>query len=151
MEPLTLYFDRNVGRRLPEALRLLELPMVKKNVIHHHSSKHELGLKNKGKSEPLFSHDETDDKWLEYVGKQQWIVFSQDRKFHKEGYESEMFAIKQFNIGCFYLWGADARTHEKASVFLKAYDRILEAVQTTQKPFIYDVMKSGRLVQIGVR
>ena len=41
MEPLTFYFDRNVGKRLPEALRLLGLP-----VIHHHTLRKDLGMKS---------------------------------------------------------------------------------------------------------
>ncbi|KRB73484.1 hypothetical protein ASE07_06425 [Noviherbaspirillum sp. Root189] len=103
------------------------------------------------KSEPLFPHNASDDQWLEFVGSRDWIVFSQDRKFHKAGYENEMFAIKQFKVGCFYLWGADAQTHEKAQVFLKAYDKILHAIQTTPRPFIYDVTKSGRLVKVPIK
>lgn len=151
MEPLTLYFDRNVGRRLPEALKLLHLPDVKARVIHHHTEKHLLGMKNKTKKDPLFKPDEKDDKWLEYVGMKDWVVFSQDKKFHKPGYESELYAIKQFNVGCFYLWGATAQTSEKALVFLKAYDKILHAIKTTPKPFIYDITRTGRLVPVKIK
>jgi hypothetical protein len=151
VEPLTLYFDRNVGKRLPEALRLLQLHDVKNNVIHHHSEKRSIaGMRYKNRTEQLFKPEEKDDQWLEFVGKKNWIVFSQDRKFHTAGYENEMFALKQFNVGCFYLWGADARCADKALAFLKAYDKIVAAIQTTPKPFIYDLAKSGKLTRIDI-
>ena len=150
MQPLTLYFDRNVGKRLPEALKLLHLEGVKNNVVHHHTEKRQLGLPHRSRSELLFKPDEKDDSWLEYVGRSEWIVFSQDKKFHKPGYETELYAIKQFNIGCFYLWGGSAPTAEKALVFLKAYQKIYSAIKSTPKPFIYDITKAGKLIQIDL-
>lgn len=120
-------------------------------MVHHHSNKRDLAMTCKKKVEPLFAADESDDKWLEFVGNHGWIVFSQDRKFHRDGYENEMYAIKQFKVGCFYLWGATAQTHEKAIVFLKAYDKILHAIKNTPKPFIFDITKSGKLVRVPIK
>ncbi|MFI4939202.1 MAG: hypothetical protein ACHP7O_02470 [Burkholderiales bacterium] len=147
MEPLVFYFDRNAGKRLPEALKLLQIDGVK-TVIHHHSEKRSIGMSARKRDEQLFKPEEKDDKWLEVVGKNGWIVFSQDRKFHKPGYENEMFAVRQFNVGCFYLWGGSASCADKALVFLKARKKIVDAASKTKKPFIFEITKTGNLLRI---
>jgi hypothetical protein len=149
VEKLVFYFDRNVGRRLPEAFKLLKLQNVW-NVVHHHTRRGDVGMREDSPKQPLFEDFASDDAWLEFVGKQGWIVFTQDRKFHTDGYEVEMSAIKQFNVGCFYLWGAEANAEKKALSFLKALAEIREAIKTTPKPFIYDISKSGKLTAIRI-
>ena len=36
-------------------------------------------------------------------------------------------------MGCFYIWGAQARRWEKMRCSLNAYERILDAIETTTK------------------
>lgn len=143
---LSLYFDRNVGWKLPEAMKLLGL----KNIFHHNTPRVHLGLKPIKNQKALFAPDETDDSWLKFVGEKGWIVLTQDSKFHKKGFENELSAIKQFNIGCFYIWGAEARKWEKMIALCKAYENIVKASSSTAKPFIYSVAKSGKLTQIQI-
>ena len=133
----TLYFDRNVGYKLPEALRLLGLDVV------HHNTKSKYG-------KPLFAPDEKDDVWLEYVGTKDWLVLTQDRKFHRAGFEHELSAIKQFNVGCFYIWGAEANKWQKMVALCKALDTMVAAAALTQKPFIFDVQNSGKLIRVPI-
>lgn len=145
MGPLTFYFDRNFGKGLPTSLLALKL-----KVVHHHAHKADLGMSCKSRKEQLFGPETPDDEWLQYVGKKGWIAFSHDEKFHLPGYENEMAAIKQFGVGCFYLWGANARCHEKALCFLKAYDQIVKVVETTPRPFIYRIDKNGKLSKVAI-
>jgi hypothetical protein len=140
----TLYFDRNVGTRLPDALRLLGL----KNVVHHNSPRGMFGLKTTASLKYLFAQNEKDDVWLKYVGERNWVVLTQDRKFHNAGFENELSAIKQFNVGCFYIWGAEAKTWDKMIAFCRAFEHIIRASETTARPYIFDVEKSGKLHQI---
>lgn len=146
MDALTLYFDRNVGTRVPEALRLLGL----RNVVHHHSPRSQLGLKPSAGRTALFGHDEPDDAWLGFVGERGWLVLTQDRKFHRSGYENELSAIKQYRVGCFYLWGAEATTWEKMRAFARAFDNVVRAARETARPFIFDVSRTGRLAAIPI-
>ena len=148
MDPLIFYFDVNVGKRLPEAFFLLR-PKKVTNVYHHNTSRKLLGLPV-GKHKSLFRDGEFDDVWLSYVGAKNWIVFTQDEKFHKAGYENELSAIKQFNIGCFYMWGACALPCEKAHVLFKAKNDVIKAIETTPRPFIYKITKQGKLVAIKI-
>lgn len=141
----TLYFDRNVGWRIPEALRLLGI-----DTVHHHTRRSLLGLKETSSLKTLFAQDEKDDAWLRYVGERGWIVFTQDRKFHRAGFENELSAIKQFDVGCFYIWGAEANKWQKMVSLCKGLDSMIIAAVNTPKPFIYDLQKTGRLIQVPI-
>lgn len=100
------------------------------------------------KSKFRFNHNTPDDVWLAVAGQQGWVVFSHDRKFHLE--EAERYAIRQFGVACFYLWGSNASTFEKMRSFCRGYDRIVEAATNTARPFIFDVQRDGRLVPIKI-
>jgi hypothetical protein len=145
---LTLYFDRNCGRRLPEALALLGL---QERIVHHHTPKAQLAMRAKNQTEPLFPPEIEDDKWLSEIGQRGWIAFSHDRKFHKPGYEAELAALVTHSVGCFYLPGGSLRRHEKALVFLRAYSKIVQLAKSTPKPFIFSVAKNGKINQINIQ
>lgn len=83
-----------------------------------------------------------DDRWLEICGRNDWIVFSHDQKFH--AITPEAMAIRQHNVGCFYLPGANLPTFDKIHIFFRAYVRIVQ-LAATQKPFLYRVMPTGRI------
>ncbi len=140
-----LYFDKNIGVRLPQVLERLDL-----DVAWHAMPQSKLGITGPTHNDPLFHPDAADDVWLASVGARGWTVLSHDRKFHKVGFESELSAVKQYDVGCFYLWGGSAKKYEKAQCFFKAYDRILKAIAETPRPFIYDVLKTGRLKQVPI-
>ena len=78
-----------------------------------------------------------DDEWLEICGKNGWIAFSHDRKFHSVTVEA--MAIKQHNVGAFYLPGASEPVWYKLSYFMRGYAQIIDRIKRTQKPFIYRV------------
>lgn len=137
------FFDKNCGVSVPEALGRLKI-----RTHHIATPKRRAGFKARDEKDPLFAPDTPDDEWLPFVGKQEWVVISHDQKFHKPGYESELNAIKQYGVGCFYLWGANALPYEKARCFLKAYEKILHVVQTTPKPFIFSIDKNSRLTRV---
>ena len=125
-----LFFDRDIGISLPRALGVLKLPT---RVEHHQDH---------------FPIDARDDDWMPRVGSMGWTLIGHDSRHHWE--ESELLAIRQHEIGCFYLWGAEALRWEKMRCFLRAYENILEAAANTPRPFIYRVTEKGRLTSIVV-
>ena len=131
MDKLTFYFDRNFGRRLPEALFRADAPF---NVEFHHSPKNR------------FPPNTKDDEWLSDIGSKGWFAFSHDRKWHQE--IPNLAAIKQHKIGCFYLWGAEVSTWEKVCFFVRHWERIVEAARSTPRPFVFYVSKSGSLDRV---
>jgi hypothetical protein len=124
---LTFYSDRNFGKRFPEALAHMQPPF---KVEWHHSKTNN------------FPQNMRDDQWLEICGKNGWIVFSHDQKFHS--ITAEAMAIKQHNVGCFYLPGATLKTFDKVQLFFNAYARIASLAAGT-RPFLYRVMPSGKI------
>ena len=58
--------------------------------------------------------------------------------------------MKQHNIGCFYLWGGSAETWEKLRCFVRRYDRIHELVNSTKRPFIFQVGLHGQVKRVAM-
>ncbi len=125
-----LFFDRDVGTSLPQALGVLRLPT---RVEHHQNH---------------FPTDARDDDWMPTVGSMGWFLIGHDSRHHQE--ESELLAIRQYDMGCFYLWGGSALRWEKMRCFLRAYENILEAAARTPRPFIYRITEKGRLISVTI-
>ena len=77
------------------------------------------------------------------VGERGWILVGHDSRHHVRA--PELWAIRDYDMGCFYLWGAEARIWDKMICFAKAYDKIVRAVASTARPFVYRVHKDGQL------
>jgi PIN like domain len=129
MDKLTLYFDRNVGKRLPSALSKLRPPAE----IRWHQGE---GL----------AHDLPDDVWLERVAKRNWVVLTQDMRFHVN--ESEHQAVRQHAVRCFYLPGAQDGMWQTLCTFTRIHKKILELSVSTPAPFIFAFSASGRYKRI---
>ena len=95
-----------------------------------------------------FKQNTPDDVWLAAVAHEGWIVFSHDRKFHT--LLPECSAIKQYKAGCFYLPGASARTWDKMCHFMRAYQGIVDRINVTQKPFIFELSNAGRFKRVPI-
>jgi len=126
---LTFYFDRNIGKRLPEALVHLQPPF---DVRWHQKEG--------------FRHDMPDDEWMEIVGPKGWIVLSQDWKFHLR--EVEIEAVKQHSIKCFYLPGSGATKWDTYCQLIRSHKRLMELADAEVAPFIFDVKRNGHLKRI---
>lgn len=130
---MILFFDRDLGTCLP--LALIQLHFDRQfHEMHYHQQ--------------LFAMDEDDDVWLPKVGQLGWTVIGHDSSHHMKA--SEISAIKQYDIGCFYLWGSEAKRWEKMQCFARAYERIFEAEKVTTRPFIFRVARMGALRQVPI-
>ena len=127
----TLFFDRDVGIRLPQALRLLRLPVD----IEYHQNH--------------FPGDAKDEEWMPAVGRRGWTLIGHDGQHHLVA--AERSAILDYRIGCFYLWGNSARLWQKMRCFLRGFEGVLEAVQDTDPPFVFKVREAGRLEAVEIR
>lgn len=125
-----LFFDRDVGTALPRALNVLRLPTP----VEFHQDH--------------FPGDSQDDVWMPIVGSRGWILIGHDRMHHRR--DPERSAIRDYSMGCFYIWGSQARRWEKMRCFLNAYERVLEAIDATPKPFIYRINPSSRLESVAI-
>lgn len=87
-----------------------------------------------------------DDEWLDIVGQNGWIVCSHDAKWQTES--AALKAIQQHKIGVFYLHGANSIGFFKLKSLAHNYDKLMDACQSSKRPFIFKVSASNRLKRI---
>ena len=126
MDELTLYFDRNFGKRLPNALAKLRPPVG----IRWHQGEG-------------FPQDMPDDEWMEIVGKKNWIVLTQDVKFHLIDHEKA--AVIQHGVRCFYFPDANDGLWKTLCSFIRVHQKVLDTTQSHGAPFIFRVAKNGAI------
>jgi hypothetical protein len=133
VDQLTFFFDRCLGKRLPQAVQLAGAPF---RVEYFHDPKSPFN----------FKHDTPDDVWIPAVAKQGWFILSHDNQWHKN--ESENLAIKQHAAGCFYLYGSNSLTWYKLRALMKASDKIMDFARKTPRPFVFRAGGNGRMYPI---
>jgi hypothetical protein len=112
---VTLFCDRNLGRRVPDALKLLGLP-VEKHDDH-------------------FPQDEKDETLLRELGKRQWVMVTGDEKLTRN--QSALTALSDHRARCFVLAGAGHRPRWYAvRIIARNWDRIEELVADEPPPFL---------------
>lgn len=125
MDKLTFCFDRNVGKRLPNALSKLRAPVE----IRWHQGEG-------------FKQDLEDDAWLTTVGQRNWIVVSQDRKFHV--IDAELEAIKQHSVKCFYFPDASEGMWNTLCLFTRHHKQMISICRSHDAPFIFSLGRTGK-------
>ena len=123
------YFDKNIGSRLPKALRAMDPPFD----IRWHSGE-------------KFSPELADDEWLAKAGQNGWVVLTQDWKFHIR--ENELEAIKQHSVKCIYLPGANEHRWTTYTRFIRSHLRLIEFATQEAAPFIFDLKKNGQIKRV---
>ena len=133
---MTFFWDKNIPKTIPEALRLLKPPFGIEIYLEHY---------------PLSDRypEGGDDRWLPFVGGNGWFVITHDWHLHTR--LNERRAIEHYDVGVFYLWGAEARKWEVMRLFARTYDRILARAQSTSRPFIYRIAQTGRFYPVSLR
>ena len=133
---LTLFWDKNTPKTIPEILLKLNLPVGTEYYLKHFPFSD-------------IERENGDDKWFSQIAAWGWTtIISQDYNFHRR--ENEKYALRQYNLGCFYLWGAQAPKWRILQCFARAYDNIVKASQTTPRPFIYKVNEMGTLQPVVI-
>lgn len=130
----TLFWDKNFGKTVPEVLHRLKPPGIR---VRHYLQQY---------PNTANASEGGDDTWLKEVGEQGWFVISQDYNLHVR--QNELYAMRQYDIGCFYLPGASSPKWDKCRYFMRAYDRIVNAMSDVPRPFLFDINKNGTLSQI---
>jgi hypothetical protein len=96
----------------------------------------------------LFAADETDDVLLRFCGERNWVVVSQDYRYHLEANVRE--AIKQHRVGVFYIWGANATKWDTFRVLAHAFPKLVTLTKTTDRPFIFKIAANARFYPVDI-
>jgi hypothetical protein len=93
-----------------------------------------------------FPQSMPDDEWLSIVGPRNWVVLSQDRKWHT--IEAEAAAIKQHKIRCFYMPCASEHRWVSMCSFVRRYEKMMDLATNEPAPFIYELKTNGRFYEV---
>jgi hypothetical protein len=112
---MTLFFDRTVGKRIADALRLLDL------VVERHDDH--------------FSQLTYDDVWLQAIGERGWVAVTHDDLRRNP---AAMRALVDHKVGCFLIrGGASRRNWFTVRVLARNWERIEEIANSQARPFLY--------------
>jgi hypothetical protein len=90
-----------------------------------------------------FKDEMPDDEWLKIVGARGWTVLSHDARFHLDS--AALTAIKQFKVGCFYLWGGQVPVWDKVGLLTTIFPKIKKISSSEKRPYIYRAGANGRI------
>ena len=124
---MKFFFDNNLSEHLVRGLREFD-----ENVVH---------LKEK------FRENTEDPEWLEYVGKNNMVLLSRDKRLRWNPAEIE--SIRQFNVGAFVLSGKNLNRCQIIQQIIRNWPQIKEiATKSRNKvPYIYRVPPRGTKIE----
>ena len=120
---MTFFFDRSMGRKIPQAFSLLGL-----DAIAH---------------DDHFDQATPDDVWLAAVGQRGWTVITKDDRIRFN--QAERAALIAHAVGCFIVSRRNAPRWQLAQSLLRAWDDIARIADTEARPFLYAVYRDGSL------
>jgi hypothetical protein len=106
------FVDENIGYNLVKGLR-------------------DLGFTNVEHVLDTFKPGEIDEVWLEYVGKNNLVLITKDKKIRKN--PKEKWLLMQYSIVAFYLGGDNLGTREISIQLIKAWDKMEAKAKSQQK------------------
>lgn len=118
---MTFFFDRSIGRRVPDAFKLLGADVVK--------------------HDDFFGQRTPDDQWLAAAAQNGWTVVTKDKRIRFN--EAERRAIQDARVGCFVLLSPKLTRWTMARLLLQVWDRLEEIAACEPRPFIYGVHADG--------
>ena len=118
---MTFFFDRSIGRRVPDALKLLGADVVK--------------------HDDFFGQRTPDDLWLVAAAQHGWTVITKDKRIRFN--EAERRAIQDARVGCFVLLSPKLTRWTMARLLLQAWERLEEIAAREPRPFIFGVHADG--------
>jgi hypothetical protein len=118
---VTFFFDRSVGRKVPEALKLLGADVVK--------------------HDDFFGQRTLDDQWLVAAAQNGWTVITKDKRIRFN--EAERRAIWDARVGCFVLLSPKLNRWTMAQLLLKVWEQLEEIAAREPRPFVYGVHADG--------
>ncbi len=125
---MKFFFDNNLSLNLARAMNLLE--EGEGSAIH---------LKDK------FEGDAKDDVWLAYVGDNDFILITRDKKIRKR--PAERMAYRRHNVGAFILTGRIMTKWQGIKQLINSWEEIKRLNTITNKPYAFQIPLRGKKIQ----
>lgn len=130
---MQLFFDENIGRGVPEALRLVGFQDVNYAVNM---------FAGEGAAQGV-----ADEVWIPRIGAD-WLVVSKDQQLLKR--PDQMRLLVQHQIGLICITSSTARSRDLLELLLRRMSRLEEIDRGVQRPFAYRVSLRGRFTPIDL-
>lgn len=88
-----------------------------------------------------FPGDAPDTEWLEYIGREDFILITRDDRIRRN--PLEMQALKQYGVGAFFLGGKNRSRWDLVRQLVRNWDQIKEYSEKTRRPFAFRVPPTG--------
>jgi predicted nuclease of predicted toxin-antitoxin system len=125
-----IFIDRSIPRGVAEAVR-----RMREDVIW---------------LEDEFRHDVPDEEWLAVAGQRGWLVITHDRRIRTRPGERQV--IMENGVGCFIMtYRQDLKKEEIVALISATLEEMERRFETTPRPFIYTVSKSGEFREYARR
>jgi hypothetical protein len=124
------FFDRNLGKKVPEALAA-EGWAVERHDDH-------------------FDHKTPDKTLFREVSARRWVFVTQDKRIRFRGPERQALldhGLRTFSVAS----TANLSAGETIDVLMRAQQAILETVKEREGPFVVGIHKDGSLYELTVR
>ena len=118
---MKFFIDNNLGEQLAVGMKGFG-----ENVMH---------LKDE------FAEDTEDHDWLPYVGDNNLFLVTRDEKIRRA--PAELGALKQHNVGAFFLGGKNRTRCELIQQLVRNWPRMKKLARETGRPFAFRIPPSG--------
>ena len=122
---MRFFVDNNLGENLARGMKAFG-----EDVVH---------LKE------FFKPDTDDTVWLAKIGAEGWFLLTRDLRVRKR--PGELQAIKEHDVGAFFLGGKNRSKWELVQQLVRNWPRLKELAGSTRPPFAYRVPPSGAKIE----
>lgn len=126
---MKLYFDENMGRGVPEALRMV-------------------GFRDVNHSVNMFSVGIADEEWIPIVGSE-WLVISKDQNLLRRPEQRRLLARHRLGLVC--ITSSSARARDLLAFMLRRMERLEQLDDATTRPFAFRVSLHGPFQEVTLR
>lgn len=89
----------------------------------------------------FFDQAEDDPVWLEHIGREGWILVTRDERVRYNPSESD--AIKQHNVGAFFLGGKNRSRCDLIQQLVRNWPEMKRTAARERRPFAFRIRPSG--------
>lgn len=88
-----------------------------------------------------FPEDCSDIEWLKFIGENQYFLITRDDAIRRN--PAELSALKNYNVGAFFLGGKSRKRWELIQQLVRNWPRIKDYAAATKRPFAFRIPPSG--------
>ena len=90
----------------------------------------------------LFDPATSDVEWLEYIGKNNLILVTRDKRIR--WHPAELTVFKMYKVGAFFLGGKERSRCQLIEQLVRNWSKMKELSDTTERPFAYRIPPKGK-------